>query len=135
MSADDEATSSDEASWEAKGRSVQRLLWGDVAADAARPAVPAAELAPDYFAIVREFCFGMVWSRPGLAVRDRSLVTVAMLAALGRQDELAAHLRGALNVGITPQELVEVLMQVGVYAGVPAGVQALTTAAGVLPRD
>ena len=127
--------SSGEASWEAKGRAVQRQLWGDVAADAARPAVPAADVAPDYFAIVREYCFGMVWSRPGLAVRDRSLATVAMLAALGRQEELAAHLRGALNVGLSREELVEVLMQVGVYAGVPAGVQALTTAAKVLPRD
>jgi 4-carboxymuconolactone decarboxylase len=129
------AATSGEDSWEAKGRAIQRQLWGDVAADAARPAVPAAEVAPDYFGIVREYCFGMVWSRPGLAVRDRSLATVAMLAALGKQEELAAHLRGALNVGISRKELVEVLMQVGVYAGVPAGVQALTTAAKVLPQD
>ena len=122
----------EERTLEAKGREIQRMLWGDIAADADRPKVPAAELAPDYFKMVREFCFGMFWSRPDLAVRDRSLVTVAMLAALGRQEELAGHLRGALNVGISKEELVEVLMQVGVYAGVPAGVNALTTAAGVL---
>lgn len=114
------------------GREVQRQLWGDVAAEAERPGTPAGQLAPDYFDLVRRFCFGSVWSRPDLAVRDRSLITVAMLAALGRQEELSAHLRGALNVGISRQELIEVLMQAGVYAGIPAGVSALTTAAGVL---
>jgi len=123
------------ADLEAKGREIQRQLWGDAAADASRPALPAAELAPDYFALVRQFCFGMFWSRPNLAVRDRSLITVAMLAAMGKQEELRGHLRGALNVGISKEELVEVLMQVGVYAGVPAGVNALTTAAGVLGND
>lgn len=119
----------------ARGREVQRQLWGGVAADAERPGTPAGELAPDYFDLVRKFCFGSVWSRPGLAVRDRSLITVAMLAALGRQEELSAHLRGALNVGISRDELIEVLMQAGVYAGIPAGVSALTTAASVLGTD
>lgn len=118
----------------AKGREVQRQLWGDAAADANRPALPAAELAPDYFALVRQFCFGMFWTRPNLSLRDRSLITVAMLAAMGRQEELAGHLRGALNVGISEEELVEVLMQAGVYAGVPLGVSALSTAASVLRR-
>jgi 4-carboxymuconolactone decarboxylase len=73
----------------------------------------------------------MIWSRPGLALRDRSLVTVAQLAALGRTDELRAHLAGALNVGISREELVEVLMQTAVYAGVPAANEALTVAAAV----
>jgi alkylhydroperoxidase/carboxymuconolactone decarboxylase family protein YurZ len=114
------------------GRDVQRQLWGDRAADAERPATPAGQLAPDYFDLVRRYCFGEVWARPGLAVRDRSMITVAMLAALGRQEELRAHLVGARNVGISRDELVEVLMQVGVYAGIPAGVAALTTAADVL---
>jgi 4-carboxymuconolactone decarboxylase len=94
--------------------------------------MPGAQLAPDYFSLVRKFCFGMFWSRPNLAVRDRSMITVAMLAALGRQEELAGHLRGALNVGISRDELIEVLMQVGVYAGVPMGVAALNTAGPVL---
>jgi 4-carboxymuconolactone decarboxylase len=118
----------------AVGREIQRQLWGDAAADAERPALPAADLAPDWFALVRQFCFGMIWSRPNLSVRDRSMITVAMLAALGRQEELAGHLRGALNVGITQEELVEVLMQAGIYAGVPLGVNALTTAAAVLKK-
>jgi 4-carboxymuconolactone decarboxylase len=117
--------------YDAAGAEIQRQLWGDRVASGP-PSHPAARLAPDYFELVRQFCFGMFWSRPGLAVRDRSLITVAMLAALGRQDELAGHLRGARNLGISRDELIEVLMQAGVYAGVPAGVAALTTAAGVL---
>ena len=74
----------------------------------------------------------MIWSRPGLAIRDRSLVTVAQLAALGRTEELRAHLAGALNVGLTRDELIEVLMQTAVYAGVPAANEALRVAADVL---
>jgi len=117
------------------GREIQRQLWGDRAADAESPGSAAGKLAPDYFDLVRRYCFGDVWARPNLAVRDRSMITVAMLAALGRQDELKAHLMGARNVGISRDELIEVLMQVGVYAGIPAGVQALTTAADVLGSD
>ena len=66
------------------GREIQRQLWGDRAADADSPATPAGKLAPDYFDLVRRYCFGDVWARPNLAVRDRSLITVAMLAALGK---------------------------------------------------
>ena len=84
-----------------------------MAADGQRPTgqFPAAKLAPDFYRYVAESAFGMIWSRPGLATRDRSLVTVAQLAALGRTEELRAHLVGARNVGLTREELVEVLMQ------------------------
>jgi alkylhydroperoxidase/carboxymuconolactone decarboxylase family protein YurZ len=115
--------------WEARGREVQRQLWGDGAADSEVPTMPAARLAPDFFKLVREFCFGMFWSRPGLAVRDRSLVTVTVLATLGKTDELRSHLIGARNVGLSQDELIEALMHVGVYAGVPTGVNALKAAA------
>jgi alkylhydroperoxidase/carboxymuconolactone decarboxylase family protein YurZ len=81
---------------------------------------------------VAESAFGMIWSRPGLPIRDRSLVTVAQLAALGRTEELRAHLAGAMNVGLTRDELIEVLMQTAVYAGVPAANEALRVAADVL---
>ena len=77
----------------------------------------------------------MIWSRPNLAIRDRSLITVAQLAALGHTEELRAHLAGALNVGVTHEELVEVLMQTAVYAGVPAANAALRVAADVLGTD
>lgn len=118
----------------AKGREIQAKLWPQVA-KGPTGAFPAAKLAPDFYRYVAETAFGMIWSRPGLALRDRSLVTVAQLAALGRTDELRAHLMGARNLGITREELVEVLMQTAVYAGVPAANDALKVAADVLGVD
>ena len=114
----------------AKGREVQAQLWPQVASGATGT-FPAAKLAPDFYRYVAATAFGLIWSRPGLAIRDRSLATVAQLSALGRSDELRAHLRGALNVGLTQDELVEVLMQTAVYAGVPAANEALKVAAEV----
>jgi 4-carboxymuconolactone decarboxylase len=116
-----------------KGREIQVRLWPQLAAGTGH--LPAAQLAPDFFRYVAESAFGMLWSRPGLAIRDRSLVTVAQLAALGRGDELRAHLAGALNVGLTRDELIEALMQTAVYAGVPAANEALRVAAEVLGTD
>lgn len=118
----------------AKGREIQAQLWPQVASGPTG-AFPAAKLAPDFYRYVAESAFGMLWSRPGLAIRDRSLVTCAQLAALGKTEELKAHLRGALNVGISQTELVEVLMQTAVYAGVPAANEALKTAAEVFGVD
>ena len=115
----------------AAGREVQGQLW-PATRSGATGQFPAAKLAPDFFDHVLQSAFGDVWSRPGLAVRDRSLITVAVLAALGQGDELRAHLAGALNVGIDRQEIVEVLMHVSVYAGVPAANAALRVAADVL---
>jgi len=115
----------------AKGREIQAQLWPQVATGPTG-AFPAAKLAPDFYRYVAETAFGMIWSRPGLAIRDRSLVTCAQLAALGKTEELKAHLRGALNLGISKEELVEVLMQTAVYAGVPAANDALKAAAEVL---
>ena len=117
----------------ARGREVTTKLWGERAN--AAPDFPAARLAPDFFKLVTEFCFGMFWSRPNLALRDRSLVTVAQLAALGRTEELKGHLFGALNLGIKREELIEVLMQTACYAGVPAAVNALGAAAEVLGTE
>jgi alkylhydroperoxidase/carboxymuconolactone decarboxylase family protein YurZ len=118
----------------AKGREIQAQLWPQVATSKGG-AFPAAQLAPDFFAYVAKSAFGMIWARPNLAVRDRSLVTCAQLAALGQTEELKAHLRGALNVGISKAELIEVMMQTAVYAGVPAANAALRTAAEVLGTD
>lgn len=118
----------------AKGRAIQAQLWPQVASGPTG-AFPAAKLAPDFYRYVAESAFGMLWSRPGLAIRDRSLVTCAQLAALGKTEELKAHLRGALNVGISKEELVEVLMQTAVYAGVPTANDALKAAAEVFGTD
>jgi 4-carboxymuconolactone decarboxylase len=76
--------------------------------------------------------WGDVWQRPGLDLKTRSLITVAMLTALGKQHELKGHLRGALNNGATPAELQEVLLHAAVYCGVPSAVDAFRTAAEVV---
>jgi 4-carboxymuconolactone decarboxylase len=115
----------------ARGVDVVTKLWGP---QTGAPALPAQKLAPEFFGLVTQFVFGMFWSRPGLDLRSRSLCTVAQLAALGRTDELRAHLAGALRLGISREELVEVLMQTACYAGVPAAVSALNAAAEVLER-
>ncbi|MCJ0763925.1 carboxymuconolactone decarboxylase family protein [Variovorax terrae] len=76
--------------------------------------------------------WGDVWQRPGLDLKTRSLVTVAFLAALGKQHELKGHVRGALNNGATPQEIQEVLLHASIYCGLPAAVDAFRTAAEVV---
>ncbi len=83
---------------------------------------------------VTEYCWGEIWSRPGLARRERSLITLAMLAALNRSHEIAVHVRGALNNGCTTTEIQETLLQVAAYAGVPAGMEAFRVANGVLEQ-
>jgi len=115
----------------AAGKEIQGRLW-PATRDAPAVQFPAAKLAPEFFDYVQQTAFGMIWSRPGLPTRDRSMITVAMLASLGHLEELRAHLAGALSAGLSHDELVEVLMQVAVYAGVPAAVAALRVAADVL---
>src|SRR5262245_47848185 len=115
----------------AAGREVNGQLWPAIR-NTPPPPFPAAKLAPDFFDYVQQTAFGMIWTRPGLPTRDRSLITCAMLAALGHHEELRAHLTGALNVGLTREELVEALIQVAVYAGVPAAVSSLRVAADIL---
>ena len=115
----------------AAGKEIQGQLW-PATRNAPTGQFPAAKLAPDFFDYVQQSAFGMIWSRPGLPTRDRSMITVAMLASLGHLEELRAHLMGATSVGLSRDELVEVLMQVAVYAGVPAAVAALRAAADVL---
>ena len=79
--------------------------------------------------------WGDVWQRGVLDLKTRSLLTVAMLAALGKQHELKGHVRGALNNGATPQELQEVLLHAAVYCGLPTAVEAFRTAASVVEGD
>ncbi len=76
--------------------------------------------------------WGDVWQRPGLDLKTRSLITVALLTALGKQHELKGHVRGALNNGATPAELQEVLLHAAVYCGVPTAVEAFRSAAEVV---
>jgi 4-carboxymuconolactone decarboxylase len=76
--------------------------------------------------------WGDVWQRPGLDIKTRSLLTVAILTTLGLQHELKSHVRGALNNGATPEELQEVLLHAAIYCGVPTAVDAFRTAAEVV---
>jgi 4-carboxymuconolactone decarboxylase len=69
--------------------------------------------------LAREFVFD-VWARPGLEPKTRSAVTIALVTALGRSEELAYHINAGLNFGLTPEEIMEVLFHTGVYAGIPA---------------
>jgi 4-carboxymuconolactone decarboxylase len=84
------------------------------------------DLAPKMVELTDDVLFGDVWARPGLSPRDRSLVTVAVLAATWRPDQLRSHLRMALTNGLTQDELVEVLTHLAFYAGWPSSMGALT---------
>jgi 4-carboxymuconolactone decarboxylase len=73
--------------------------------------------------LVTEYCWGAIWNRPGLDRRTRSMLNLAMLSALNRHHEFKAHVKGAVKNGVTKQEITEVLLQVAIYCGVPAGVE------------
>jgi 4-carboxymuconolactone decarboxylase len=79
-----------------------------------------------------EVCFGMVWSRPGLARKHRSMLNIAMLTALGRLNQLKSHLEIGLNNGLTVEEIREILLQAAVYSGLPSAVDAFRVAEEVL---
>ncbi len=78
--------------------------------------------------LVTEYCWGWLWNRPGLPHQTRSLLNVAMLAVLNRHTELKSHVKGAIRNGCTKDEISEVLLQVAVYGGVPAGVESFRLA-------
>jgi 4-carboxymuconolactone decarboxylase len=81
--------------------------------------------------LVTEYCWGRLWGRPGLDRKQRSLLNLAMIATLNRPHELRAHVRGAINNGLTPTEIGEVFLQVMVYVGVPAAVDSFRIATEV----
>jgi 4-carboxymuconolactone decarboxylase len=78
--------------------------------------------------LVTEYCWGNIWSRPGLDRKTRSLINVAMLTALNRPHEVKLHLRGALNNGCSKNDIMEVLLQTAIYCGVPAAMDSLRVA-------
>lgn len=116
---------------EKKGIEIRRKVMGDAFVD-------QAMAASDFFTaplqeFINEHAWGSVWCRDHLDFKTRSLVTLAMLTALGRTNELKGHLRGALNNGACAEEIREVLLHAAVYCGVPAAAEALKAAAVVLP--
>jgi len=113
-----------------RGGKLLRAMLGPERAERTRQAW--REICPDFEAYVIEFLSGEVWSRPGLDLRTKSLVTVATLAAMGRPLGLELNLRMALNNGATRQDLVETLLQIAPYAGFPACWEGLELAQKVL---
>lgn len=85
--------------------------------------------------LVTEWCWGELWSRPGLDRRTRSIINLSMLSALNRPHEVRLHVRGALNNGLTQEEITEILLQVAVYCGVPAALDSMKVAAEVLAEE
>ena len=110
----------------ARGLTVRRAVLGHSHVDTALAS--AGELDRDFQAFITRTAWGEVWARPGLPRHTRHLLTIAMLAMLDRQDELAMHLRATVNTGVSLVEVREVLLQVAVYAGVPAANSAFKTA-------
>lgn len=82
--------------------------------------------------LVTEYAWGEIWGRPGLDTKTRSMLNLAMLTALNRSQELAGHVRGALNNGVSEQEIQEVLLQTMIYCGAPAALEAFRTADEVI---
>ena len=113
-----------------RGLAMRRQVMGDAFVEAAFAGMtPFTEPIQQH--ITRK-AWGDVWQRGGLDLKTRSLVTVAMLTALGRQNELKGHVRGALNNGATSAEIQEVLLHASIYCGLPAAVEAFRTAAEVI---
>jgi 4-carboxymuconolactone decarboxylase len=98
----------------------------------ARAQARLSPLDADFQRYITESAWGSVWSRPDLDRRTRSLVTIALLAGLGRVEELELHFRASRNIGVDPKEIAEVLMHVAVYAGVPAANRAFALAKTIL---
>jgi len=85
--------------------------------------------------LVTEYCWGAIWTREGLPRKTRSMLNLAMLATLNRPHELELHIRGAMRNGCTRDEIREVLLQVAIYAGIPAGVDSFRTARKVFAEE
>lgn len=100
-----------------RGMAMRRQVLGDEHVDRATAAI--TDLDRDFQRWITENVWGDLWTRPGLETRERSLLTISILAALG-QEELELHLTAARNTGVTTTEITEALLHVAVYAGVPA---------------
>src|SRR5215510_1424394 len=115
----------DKATFE-KGRAIRSAVLGKEFVDAAFKS--SDDFNRPMQELVTEYCWGAVWGREGLSKKTRSMLNLAMLCALNRPHELRMHLRGALVNGVTRDEIREVLLQVAIYCGVPAGVDAFRSA-------
>jgi 4-carboxymuconolactone decarboxylase len=122
----------DDSERAATGMRIRREVLGDEHVD--RAAASTTEFSAPFQDFITRYAWGELWNRPGLTRPERSMITLAMLAALGRDEELVLHLRAALRNGLTPEQIREVLLQVAVYAGVPAANRAFALAAATIPN-
>ena len=120
----------DDADRTRQGMTVRREVLGDEHVDRAVAATTAfTEPFQDF---ITRYAWGDIWSRPGLSRAERSIVTLTVLAATQHENELAMHVRAALRNGLSPEQIQEILLQVAVYAGVPAANRAFAIAQRVL---
>ena len=109
-----------------KGMKIRREVLGDAYVD--RALAKSGPFNDPLQELVTTYCWGWNWGREGLPRRDRILINLAMIAVLNRHNELKAHIRGALNNGLSREEIREVLLQVGIYGGIPAAVDSFRIA-------
>jgi len=109
-----------------QGMAVRRAVLGDAHVD--RAVASTTEFSAPFQDWITRYAWGEIWSRPGLSLPQRSIVTLTVLAALQHEDELAMHTKAALRNGLTADEIREVLLQVGLYAGVPVANRAFVIA-------
>lgn len=116
-----------------QGQKIRREVLGNPHVD--RAEANKTSFDADFQRFITETAWGSVWSRPGLDRKTRHLVTIGLLAALGREHELALHLRATPNTGITSDEIKELLLQVAIYAGIPAANSAMAIAREVYAEN
>jgi alkylhydroperoxidase/carboxymuconolactone decarboxylase family protein YurZ len=106
-----------------KGLKLRAELWGD--ADARARHEEMKQFDADFADFLNEQVFGAIWTRPGLATKTRSFITMGALMVLGRTNQLRTHMRGAIHLGITPAEIRELIIHLSQYGGVPTAVEAI----------
>jgi 4-carboxymuconolactone decarboxylase len=116
-----------------KGMEVRRAVLGEAHVD--RAEASRTPLTDEFQDLLTRYAWGEIWTRPGLDRRTRSCITVAMLIALNRNDELALHIRAARTNGVTVDELKEILLQSAIYCGIPAANTAFGVAAKMLAEE
>jgi 3-oxoadipate enol-lactonase/4-carboxymuconolactone decarboxylase len=115
------------------GMEVRRAVLGSDYVD--RAVARTTPLTADLQDLITRYAWGEIWNRPGLDRRTRSCVTISVLTALGRQEELALHIRAGLNNGLSKQEIVELLLHTAVYAGIPAANTGFRIASDILEES
>lgn len=116
-----------------KGMEIRRSVLGNAHVDNAER--NKTDFDKDFQEYITNNAWGSVWSRPGLTKRERSLITIAILAAMGHEDELGMHIRATKNTGATHEDIKEVLLHTAVYAGVPAANSAIKIAKEIIAQE